>query len=116
MTPPDTREQARATAHELLSLGPDCMNHWVGDHAACDTMVNYILARDAAHAAEVERLHELTAAYLTDRADQYDTKSPCWVALTDEAEAVINGEVEAADANGDLDDELLARVRKWRRK
>ncbi len=115
MTPPDTREQARAMAHKLMGhIAPYCN---VGYHLpVCDRLTAFILARDAAHAGEMERLHELTAAYLTDRADQYDTKSPCWVALTDEAEAVINGEVEAADANGDLDDELLARVRKWRRK
>ena len=62
-----------------------------------------------------ERMQVLTAAYLTDRADQYDTKSPCWVALTDEAANVINGEVAAADQNGDLDAELVARVTKWRR-
>lgn len=59
---------------------------------------------------------ELVAAYLTDRADQYDTESPCWIALTDAAEDVINGEVEAAARNGDLDEDLRRRVRKWKRK
>jgi hypothetical protein len=55
----------------------------------------------------------LVAAYLTDRADQYETDSPCWVALTDAASNVVNGEVEASDANGDLDPDLRARVALW---
>lgn len=53
------------------------------------------------------------AAYLTDRADQYENDSPCWVALTDAASNVVNGEVEAAEANGDLDDGIKRRVSLW---
>jgi hypothetical protein len=59
---------------------------------------------------------EMVAAYLTDRADQYTTESPCWIALTDAATEVINGEVEEAAHSGELDDDLRARVRKWIRK
>ena len=53
------------------------------------------------------------AAYLLDRADQYDTESPSWVGLADAAEAVANGEVEAAVANGEFarDDDIKRRVR-----
>jgi hypothetical protein len=52
----------------------------------------------------------LVAAYLLDRADQYETESPCWVGLADAAQNVMAGAVEAAEANGDFDDRLLARV------
>jgi len=34
------------------------------------------------------------AAYLLDRADQYDTDSGCWVALADAAHNIMLGEVE----------------------
>ena len=50
------------------------------------------------------------AAYLLDRADQYETASGCWICLSDAAHAVINGEVQAAKVNGDLDDDLYRRV------
>ncbi len=54
------------------------------------------------------------AAYLLDRADQYDTDSGCWVALTDAAHNLMNGEVDAALNNGDLDKGLYRRVDSWR--
>ena len=59
------------------------------------------------------RRRVLVAAYLVDRADQYETDSPCWIALTDAAHNIINGEVEAALANGDLDAALIERVSAW---
>lgn len=53
------------------------------------------------------------AAYLLDRADQYDTDSPCWVGLVDAARAVARGEVEEAIAHGELaEPELRLRVRR----
>lgn len=52
------------------------------------------------------------AAYLLDRADQYDTESGCWAALADAAHNVWIGEVEAAKANGDLDAALHKRLRR----
>ncbi len=64
--------------------------------------------------AAYERLRIHTAAYLLDRADQYETDSPCWVALADAAENVMLGEVETAADNGDFDEDLLARVRSMR--
>ena len=51
------------------------------------------------------------AAYLLDRADQYETDSPCWVALSDAAANVANGDALASWHAGELDDEQLrARV------
>ena len=42
------------------------------------------------------------AAYLLDRAGQYETESPCWVALSDAAHNIAIGEVAKAKANGEL--------------
>lgn len=50
------------------------------------------------------------AAYLLDRADQYETESPCWVALADAARNVMLGEVEAAKDHGELDASLYERL------
>lgn len=50
------------------------------------------------------------AAFLLDRADQYDTSSPCWVSLADAAEDVVHGEVAARESRGEFDDDLYARV------
>jgi hypothetical protein len=51
------------------------------------------------------------AAYLLDRADQYDTDSGCWVCLADAAHEIMNGEAEARVKHGELDDpDLLKRV------
>lgn len=50
------------------------------------------------------------AAYLLDRADQYDTESPCWIALAAAAENIMRGEVGNAERNGDFDAALYARV------
>lgn len=59
----------------------------------------------------------VVAAYLLDRADQYDTESPCWISLSDAASAVVNGEVEAAWTHGELEDgPLLTRIAKLRGK
>lgn len=60
------------------------------------------------------RQREDVACYLIDRADQYDTESPCWVALADAAKAVMRGEVEEAVSHGELDDDdIRRRVRRW---
>ena len=50
------------------------------------------------------------AAYLLDRADQYETASPCWIALADAARNVMLGEVAAAKNNGEFDAGLYRRV------
>lgn len=55
------------------------------------------------------------AAYLLDRADQYKTSSPCWIALSNAAANIIRGEVQAEKANGTFDAELYARVDAMRR-
>ncbi len=55
MTPPDTREQARATAERLLSYGQHAYVRPENVDQR-DRLTDYILARDAAHAAEAERL------------------------------------------------------------
>ncbi len=59
MIPPDTREQARAMAHGLLGWpsGPNPCNQ-TEHHDECDRLTDYILARDAAHAAEVAGWNE----------------------------------------------------------
>jgi len=54
---------------------------------------------------------EDVAAYLLDRADQYENESPCWVALSDAAENIMACEVERAKQNGELDQKLRQRVR-----
>lgn len=63
----------------------------------------------------MSRAHKLNAAdvaaYLLDRADQYDTDSGCWVALSDAAHNIMLGEVEAAKNNGDLDASLYERLK-----
>ena len=58
---------------------------------------------------------EKYAAYLIDRADQYETESPCWVALADAARNIMNGDADAAAAHGEFDEELIARVRGFKR-
>lgn len=50
------------------------------------------------------------AAYLLDRADQYETESPCWIALTDAAHNVTAGEADAACDSGELDASLYERL------
>lgn len=54
------------------------------------------------------------AAYLMDRADQYETDSPCWVALSDAAHNIMDGYARGAVDAGELDD-LRARVERWRK-
>lgn len=51
------------------------------------------------------------AAYLLDRADQYETDSGCWVALADAAHSIMLGEVESAKRHGELDEELYERLK-----
>lgn len=53
------------------------------------------------------------AAYLLDRADQYETDSGCWVALADAAHNVLAGAVQDAKNNGDLDESLYERMKDW---
>ena len=54
---------------------------------------------------------EACAAYCLDRADQYQTTSPVWVALADCAEAITKGEAATALRVGETED-LLNRVRR----
>jgi hypothetical protein len=58
---------------------------------------------------------EHVAAYLLDRADQYETDSPCWIGLVDAARNIASGEVERAAQCGEIDDDVLSRVRKMRK-
>lgn len=55
------------------------------------------------------------AAYLLDRADQYVTSSPCWIALSDAARNVALGEVTQAKDSGELDAELYGRIKSMAR-
>jgi hypothetical protein len=57
-----------------------------------------------------ERERESAAAYCLDRADQYPTKSPIWVALADAAEGIAKGEAWESMRAGETED-LLKRVR-----
>jgi hypothetical protein len=58
----------------------------------------------------------MVAAYLVDRAEQYQAKSGSWVGLIDAAKAIMDGEFDAAVSHGELDDaDLLARVDRWAR-
>ncbi len=50
------------------------------------------------------------AAYLLDRADQYDTDSPYWIALADVAHNVMQGEIARAKRENEFDEALYARV------
>ena len=50
------------------------------------------------------------AAYLLDRADQYETDSACWVALADAAHNIMLGEVASAKRCGELDASLYERL------
>jgi len=59
---------------------------------------------------------EAHTCYLLSQADAYVTESPCWIALSDAAHNVINGEVQAALDSGELDDDLLRRVRSFKGK
>lgn len=43
-------------------------------------------------------------AFMLDRADQYETRSPGWVVLADVCEAVAEGEAAQAAKHGELDD------------
>ena len=58
-----------------------------------------------------EEEREAAATYLLDRADQYKATSPCWVAVSDCAEAVARGEASESLRTGDTED-LLSRVRR----
>jgi hypothetical protein len=57
---------------------------------------------------------EIVAAYLLDRADQYEADSPCWIALADAAANVINGEHKQAHVENEFDAGLVKRVRSMR--
>ena len=81
---------------------------WQGDAMVGDDDVAELIALiDAVR--EEER--EAAATYLLDRADQYKTTSPCWVAVSDCAEAVARGEASESLRTGDTED-LLSRVRR----
>ena len=63
--------------------------------------------RERLEAAEGAR--EDVAAFLLDRADQYDTASPSWVGLADAAARVAAGDVEQLVSEGELQEEDLRR-------
>jgi len=58
---------------------------------------------------------ELLCAYLLDRADQYKTSSPCWVAITDCVKDLMDGTAQDRIDAGEVDD-LVERVRSIGRK
>jgi hypothetical protein len=60
-----------------------------------------------------QQQREMVAAFLIDRADQYDTKSSSWIPLADAAHDVMSGDMEQRAREGEFDDALLKRVRKW---
>lgn len=55
-------------------------------------------------------LERIVCAYLLDRADQYETSSPCWIALSDAAGNIMSGEHIKSWKEGEFDAELMARV------
>lgn len=50
------------------------------------------------------------AAYLLDRADQYQDHDPCWIALADAAKNILQGAVSEALQHGELDLSLYERL------
>lgn len=53
----------------------------------------------------------MVAAYLLDRADQYQDGSASWIGLADAARAVVRGEADDAIDCGELDDsQVLTRI------
>ncbi len=52
------------------------------------------------------------AAYILDRAEQYETDSGCYTALAEVAHNIMLGEVDASVADGALEPELYDRVDK----
>lgn len=67
------------------------------------------VVRKAVAAARVEE-RRICAAYVLDRADQYETRSPCWHGLADAAHGIMSGEAAAAEAHGEFDEGLYKRV------
>jgi hypothetical protein len=59
---------------------------------------------------------ERAACYVLDRADQYETGCASWVGLADAAHGLINGEDVEMETDGQFDEAIVARVRKWRGK
>jgi len=57
----------------------------------------------------IRQAQDVFARFLLDRGDQYETKSPCWIALADAAQEVANGEAWADFEHGELDGEDLKR-------
>lgn len=60
-------------------------------------------------AMTLRQAQDVFARYLLDRADQYDTDSGCWIALSDAAQEVANGEAWSDFEHGELDGEALKR-------
>ena len=64
----------------------------------------------------IRQAQDVFTRYLLDRADQYETESPCWHALADAAQEVANGEAWADFEHGELDgDDLKRRVKSMAR-
>lgn len=64
---------------------------------------------DGQRAGRAEAFRDV-AAYLLDRADQYEAASGSWVALSDAAADIMNGRVDEVKGYGDLDENLYRRV------
>lgn len=58
---------------------------------------------------------EIVAAFVLSRADAYVNGSGCWIALADTAHEIMNGEHLRAFFENELDDDLIDRVRAFRR-
>lgn len=65
---------------------------------------------EIARRAGYDEAARVIAAYLLDRADQYDTESPCWIALAHAAKGVMKGEPLEAERHGEYDADLYRRV------
>jgi len=64
----------------------------------------------------IAQAQDVFARYLLDRADQYQTDSPCWIALADAAQELANGEAWSDFEHGELDgDDLKRRVKSMAR-
>jgi len=67
---------------------------------------------DPTNLITIAQAQDVFARYLLDRADQYETDSPCWQSLADAAGEVANGEAWADFEHGELDgDDLKRRVK-----
>jgi len=102
--------QWRTEAREAVT--ERAVGYWRGKVDAIEQVINVLR-----QPSTPTLTREDVAAYLLDRADQYDNSNGRWVPLADAAHALMEGAVEEALAHGELQEEdLRRRVRGWAKK